>query len=85
MCRPYFRQEARRIDWPADSSETVLRKLRGADSQPGVLDELLGAQWYLHGGHPDPRAAARTRRLRPPEPCSGAGGLLGPPRGGSGQ
>ncbi|MCW2869189.1 hydrogenase maturation protein [Actinacidiphila oryziradicis] len=53
VCRPYFRQEVRRIDWSADSSETVLRKLRGADSQPGVLDELLGAQWYLHGGHPE--------------------------------
>ena len=31
----------------------MLRKLRGADSQPGVLDELLGAEWYLHGGHPE--------------------------------
>ncbi|WP_079132934.1 hydrogenase maturation protein, partial [Streptomyces abyssalis] len=59
--RPYFRQELRRIDWAADSSGTVLRKLRAADSQPGVLDELLGAEWFLHGGHPEdvlrPRAA----------------------------
>ncbi|OEV04032.1 hydrogenase maturation protein [Streptomyces nanshensis] len=48
--RPYLRQERRRIDWAADSTDTVLRKLRAADSRPGVLDELLGAQWYLHGG-----------------------------------
>lgn len=51
--RPYLRQETRRIDWDADSTETVARKLRSADSQPGVLDDLLGAQWFLHGGHPE--------------------------------
>jgi putative two-component system hydrogenase maturation factor HypX/HoxX len=52
--RPYLRQEERRVDWAADSTATVLRKLRAADSQPGVLDTLLGAEWYLHGGHPAP-------------------------------
>ncbi|MFC4493790.1 enoyl-CoA hydratase-related protein [Streptomyces ovatisporus] len=51
--RPYFGQARRRIDWAADSCATVLRKLRAADSQPGVLDELLGAEWFLHGGHPE--------------------------------
>lgn len=51
--RPYLDQSVRRIDWDADSTETVLRKLRAADSQPGVLDALLGAEWYLHGGHPE--------------------------------
>lgn len=51
--RPYFRQERRRIDWTADPTRTVLRKLRAADSRPGVLDELLGERWFLHGGHPE--------------------------------
>ncbi|MCH6162665.1 hydrogenase maturation protein [Streptomyces marispadix] len=51
--RPLFRQRTRRIDWASDPTRTVLRKLRAADSQPGVLDELLGADWYLHGGHPE--------------------------------
>ncbi|MFF2327266.1 MULTISPECIES: hydrogenase maturation protein [unclassified Streptomyces] len=51
--RPYLRQEQRRVDWQSDSTETVLRKLRAADSQPGVRDELLGAEWFLHGGHPE--------------------------------
>lgn len=51
--RPYFRQERRRIDWAADPTRTVLRKLRAADSRPGVLDELLGEHWFLHGGHPE--------------------------------
>ncbi|MEW2399396.1 enoyl-CoA hydratase-related protein [Streptomyces sp. NPDC046862] len=52
--QPYLRQEERRIDWTRDTTETVLRKLRAADSQPGVLDTFLGAEWYLHGGHPEP-------------------------------
>ncbi|MET8638581.1 hydrogenase maturation protein [Streptomyces sp. NPDC004680] len=51
--RPYLDQSMRRIDWHADSTETVVRKLRAADSQPGVLDTLLGEDWYLHGGHPE--------------------------------
>lgn len=51
--RPYLDQSVRRIDWADDSTEDVLRKLRAADSQPGVLDELLGGEWYLHGGHPE--------------------------------
>ncbi|NUS12816.1 MAG: hydrogenase maturation protein, partial [Streptomyces sp.] len=51
--RPYFRQELRRVDWSADTTAAVLRKLRAADSRPGVLDRLLGEDWYLHGGHPE--------------------------------
>lgn len=51
--RDAFRQDRRRIDWENDGTETVLRKLRGADSQPGVLDQLLGREVFLHGGHPE--------------------------------
>ncbi|MFJ7279478.1 hydrogenase maturation protein [Kitasatospora sp. NPDC098663] len=51
--RPLLRQDARRIDWAADDTATVLRKLRAADSQPGVLDELFGREYFLHGGHPE--------------------------------
>ncbi|SEO81463.1 hydrogenase maturation protein [Actinacidiphila rubida] len=49
--RPPMRQHDRRIRWDADRTEEVLRTLRAADSQPGVLDELFGEQWFLHGGH----------------------------------
>ncbi|WP_037681614.1 hydrogenase maturation protein [Streptomyces griseus] len=52
--QPYLTQAERRIDWHTDPTETVLRKLRAADSQPGVLDTFLGTEWYLHGGHPEP-------------------------------
>ena len=53
--RPYHAQDFRRIDWAADDTATVLRKLRAADSQPGVLDELYGREYFLHGGHPEDR------------------------------
>lgn len=47
--RPPMDQASRRIDWLRDDTETVLRKLRAADGQPGVLDELFGAPAYLYG------------------------------------
>ncbi|MFG3531794.1 hydrogenase maturation protein [Streptomyces sp. NPDC047917] len=58
-CRPLFRQSLRRIDWRSDSTATVVRKLRAADSQPGVLDEFLGGEWFLHGGYPESRLGGR--------------------------
>ncbi|WP_327134987.1 hydrogenase maturation protein [Streptomyces sp. NBC_01343] len=61
--RPYLRQEMRRIDWANDSTRSVVRALRAADSQPGVLDELLGGQWFLHGGHPEDRLRGRPGEL----------------------
>ncbi|MEV0976430.1 hydrogenase maturation protein [Streptomyces sp. NPDC049915] len=61
--RDVMRQERRRIDWERDDTETVLRTLRGADSQPGVLDELLGHEVFLHGGHPEDRLRGRPGAL----------------------
>lgn len=63
VVRPYLDQSLRRIDWQADPTATVLRKLRAADSSPGVLDELLGSEWYLHGGHPEHRLRGRPGAL----------------------
>ncbi|WP_046416677.1 enoyl-CoA hydratase-related protein [Streptomyces malaysiense] len=61
--RDPFRQERRRIDWADDDTATVLRKLRGADSRPGVLDELLGRELFLHGGHPEDELRGRPGEL----------------------
>ncbi|WP_327308635.1 enoyl-CoA hydratase-related protein [Streptomyces sp. NBC_01298] len=63
LARPLLRQEHRRIDWPRDGTERVLRTLRAADSRPGVRDELLGGVWYLHGGHPEDRLRGRPGEL----------------------
>ncbi|MFK4144618.1 enoyl-CoA hydratase-related protein [Streptomyces sp. NPDC004065] len=61
--RDFLRQEQRRVDWENDTTDTVLRKLRAADSQPGVLDELLGRELFLHGGHPEDRLRGRPGEL----------------------
>ncbi|MET8626801.1 enoyl-CoA hydratase-related protein [Kitasatospora sp. NPDC004669] len=61
--RPFLRQEERRIDWAGDSTEAVLRRLRAADSQPGVLGALCGDEWYLHGGYREPVLRGRPGEL----------------------
>lgn len=61
--RPYLSQDERRIDWAAEPTEVVLRKLRAADSRPGVLDVFLGGEWYLHGGHPEDRLRGRPGQV----------------------
>ncbi|MET9385640.1 hydrogenase maturation protein [Streptomyces sp. NPDC002928] len=61
--RPYLDQSVRRIDWDEDCTQSVVRKLRAADSQPGVLDVLLGEEWYLHGGHPEDVLRGRPGEL----------------------
>ncbi|MEU5085363.1 enoyl-CoA hydratase-related protein [Streptomyces sp. NPDC021356] len=61
--RDPLRQARRRIDWAEDGTATVLRKLRAADSQPGVLDEILGREVFLHGGHPEDRLRGRPGDL----------------------
>lgn len=47
-------QAERRIDWAADSTATVLLKLRAADGFPGVRDILFGADCRLFDGRPGP-------------------------------
>ncbi len=51
--RPPMRQPDRAIDWNADPTATVLRKIRAADGAPGVRDEILGEQVYLYDAHPE--------------------------------
>jgi len=57
QARPLMKQEVRSIDWSADPTATVLRKIRAADGHPGVLDEIAGVGFHMFGGH-------RERRLR---------------------
>nr|WTA00675.1 hydrogenase maturation protein [Streptomyces sp. NBC_00857] len=61
--RPYLDQNVRRVDWSSDATAVVLRKLRAADSQPGVLDTLFGEEWFLHGGHPESELGGRPGEL----------------------
>src|SRR5436190_21829723 len=45
-----MKQTDRAIDWQ-DSTASILRKIRCADSFPGVLDTVLGMQCYQYGAH----------------------------------
>jgi putative two-component system protein, hydrogenase maturation factor HypX/HoxX len=49
--RPLIRQPGRAIDWNADSTATVIRRVRAAEGHPGVLDTLAGIAFHLFGVH----------------------------------
>ncbi len=53
--RPPMTQRDRAIDWARDRTDTVVRKIRAADSAPGVLDELFGLPVFLYGAHHEDR------------------------------
>ncbi len=46
--RPWMKPGDRRIDWLVDTTKVALRKIRSADGQPGVLDEMFGEVVYLY-------------------------------------
>ncbi|MGA9031410.1 MAG: enoyl-CoA hydratase-related protein, partial [Sulfuricaulis sp.] len=46
--RPLVKQSDRRIDWPTDDTQTVLRKIHSADGFPGIEDTLLGVACRLY-------------------------------------
>jgi putative two-component system protein, hydrogenase maturation factor HypX/HoxX len=45
-----MKQADRAIDW-RESTASILRKIRCADSFPGVLDTVMGMPCYLYGAH----------------------------------
>jgi putative two-component system hydrogenase maturation factor HypX/HoxX len=53
--RPLLAQSARSIDWNADDTATVLRKVRAADGVPGVRETILGQPVCLFDAHPEGR------------------------------
>jgi len=52
--RPLARQADRRIDWRADSSERILRKIHSADGFPGLEARLLERDVLLYDARPAP-------------------------------
>ncbi|MGI8568001.1 MAG: hydrogenase maturation protein [Methylocella sp.] len=53
--RPPMRQADRAIDWMRDKTAMIVRKIRAADSAPGVLGTLLGKTCFLYGAHEEER------------------------------
>jgi putative two-component system hydrogenase maturation factor HypX/HoxX len=62
--RPPMRQADRAIDWMQDRTAMIVRKIRAADSAPGVLGTLLGKTCFFYGAHEE-------ARLQGPRPGSG--------------
>jgi putative two-component system protein, hydrogenase maturation factor HypX/HoxX len=53
--RPAMRQRDRAIDWTSHTTQEIARRVRAADSSPGVLSALLGREVYVFGAHEDDR------------------------------
>jgi putative two-component system protein, hydrogenase maturation factor HypX/HoxX len=53
--RPSMKQDHRAIDWKRDTTAVIARKIRAADSSPGLLDKLFGEPHYLYGAHEEDR------------------------------
>lgn len=49
--RPSIKQKDRAIDWLHDRTSDIARRIRAADSNPGVLTTLLGKEVYVFGAH----------------------------------
>jgi putative two-component system hydrogenase maturation factor HypX/HoxX len=49
--RPAMRQSDRAIDWAANTTDEIARKVRAADSSPGVLTSLLDQEVHVYGAH----------------------------------
>ena len=61
--RPLMRQADRAINWNADNTAAVLRRIRSADGHPGVLDEIDGCQAYLYDVSPAPHVGGQPGTL----------------------
>ncbi len=61
--RPPMKQADRGIDWTRDNAEAIVRKIRAADSAPGVLGSLLGTSCFLYGAHREDRIKGPPCRI----------------------
>ena len=61
--RPSMKQADRAINWSRDKTASIVRKVRAADSAPGVLDSIFGRAFFLYGGHYEDRLKGSPGRL----------------------
>jgi putative two-component system hydrogenase maturation factor HypX/HoxX len=69
--RPLIKQADRAIDWRCDSTASVVRKIRGAEGHPGVLDTIGGREFFLFNVHVE-----RGLRGRPGEVIATRNGAI---------
>jgi putative two-component system protein, hydrogenase maturation factor HypX/HoxX len=53
--RPALGQSDRAVDWATHTTHEIARRVRAADSSPGVLTTLLGHRVYVYGAHEEDR------------------------------
>ena len=56
-------QDVRAIDWRADGTQTVVRKLRAAEGHPGVRDTVQGIDCFLFGVHRESELCGRPGEI----------------------
>jgi putative two-component system hydrogenase maturation factor HypX/HoxX len=61
--RPLMGQALRAIDWEADCTARVLRRIRAGEGRPGVLDVVEGVDCHLFGVHPEPSLRGRPGEI----------------------
>jgi putative two-component system hydrogenase maturation factor HypX/HoxX len=61
--RALMHQEVRAIDWNADRTEAVVRKIRAAEGHPGVVDEVEGVHFHLFGVAREPALRGRPGQI----------------------
>jgi putative two-component system hydrogenase maturation factor HypX/HoxX len=49
--RPLMAQSDRKIDWAADTTDDIVRKIHAADGFPGVRDQICDKDYLLFGAH----------------------------------
>ena len=52
--RPAMTQDVRAIDWDADTTDGIVRKIRAGEGHPGVLDAIDGTEFHMFGVHREP-------------------------------
>lgn len=61
--RATMRRQDRVIDWTRDTTDDIVRKIRAADSAPGVLDQVQGRPFFLYGAHHEDSLKSAPGRL----------------------
>jgi putative two-component system hydrogenase maturation factor HypX/HoxX len=56
-------QDVRAIDWRADGTDSVIRKIRAAEGHPGVLDAIEGTEFHLFGVHREQALRGRAGEI----------------------
>jgi putative two-component system hydrogenase maturation factor HypX/HoxX len=61
--RPSVRQANRAIDWDTHTTDEIARRVRAADSSPGVLTTLMGQPVFAYGAHAEDRLRGPAGRV----------------------